>query len=939
MAIWNTAECSNLPLEPALVPDEEPLRFQELRSFLLDSPAYQWLVENARSSAILTERKGTIVDAIARKVDDTISSMRSPKSWRFQMFQINFNIHWDLPNFLMGQEYETTSEIAVEHAITVTGSGSNTQALSCMEYMRQTWPSSGREVLRMLQKALISPNLSYSSCLADGTELDISLRSPRVSVVARGGQAALTELCEQLAWLGAALQNSPVSSGVCLATPNITISKDAHPSNEVPSVTVQIAFTITPLPDHDLSTHLGGTCWHAMFRNPTVVNGFPILARHESEQGLELPLDLMSVLAEAHFATRYGTILLLKGLCTMLVPTRQTKNSVTWHFLLNEDGNRMPYYSFRERCPSWVGVDKVSMGFLEAGNVRHFVGWASHITRHLGTKDVKYEQIDWSGAKQCSPGLAIEQKLTISVSKILGGSMTAVRGNRDKPMYVKHSGYSIQIKQARKKYVVLYDTEAQRGWLIDGASALLHLVRTQTVQEPYGGQDSLFNPSKFKHPGIDQGPDAAENVLKDESNMQHVILREFSSYADETIDVPHHEAMSIVGEESDNVMNKRSENAPNSVEGRRAIYKTTCLRELVSQTWSTLELIFDHQTDVARTHTTTQLTNPFQTKLEGYEFMDIVSARTSLTRRAVELQSNGPTWIVLTRRIQAITLFGQHFGDMYKPTEDAAERICKLWQTVPQGHEYLAVPISLLKEIKQRSWEDGEIDASSPEIAKGLICSPSSDAFRTCEPCCKHSFIRVQQPCSSKPAEILARIAMDQKAPREVNPFVEINGALLFGKNSDLDVKKLEILSPPAVHKESSFHDSGIGPSLQFSSQASSSNTNPVTNPDTQPMRPWADSMGTSPSPLDQTRPKNTSGDRTKSLSLRQSDDDTTARRASLSQQALSPGPASVNKSTDVPFSDQAHSWRRSLVASLEKVATRIIPSWRKRAVTIAPRR
>jgi len=202
--------------------------------------------------------------------------------------------------------------------------------------------------------------------------------------VARGGQAALTELCEQLAWLGAALRTSPVSFGICITTPSIVASKDVHSSSPVPSITAQLGFTVTSSPDHGLSTDVDGSCWHAMFRNPVVVNGFPILARHENEQGLELPLDMMSILADAHFATRYDTTLVLKGLCTMLVPTRQTERSITWHFIFNEDGKRIPYYSFRERCPGWIGTDKVSTDLLEAGNVRNFVGWASNITRHLG---------------------------------------------------------------------------------------------------------------------------------------------------------------------------------------------------------------------------------------------------------------------------------------------------------------------------------------------------------------------------------------------------------------------------------------------------------------------------------------------------------------------------------------------------------------------------
>jgi hypothetical protein len=129
----------------------------------LDGPAYQWLLENARSSALLTERKGTIVEAIAHEIDTTLSSMRIQKSRCFQIFQASFEMDWDLPSFLRGQEYDTTLEIAVKHAITVIGSSSNAQVLTCENYMCQTWPSSGHNIVRVLQKALVSPNLSCSS--------------------------------------------------------------------------------------------------------------------------------------------------------------------------------------------------------------------------------------------------------------------------------------------------------------------------------------------------------------------------------------------------------------------------------------------------------------------------------------------------------------------------------------------------------------------------------------------------------------------------------------------------------------------------------------------------------------------------------------------------------------------------------------------------------
>jgi len=57
-------------------------------------------------------------------------------------------------------------------------------------------------------------------------------------------------------------------------------------------------------------------------------------------------------------------------------------------------------------------------------------------------------------------------------------------------------------------------------------------------------------------------------------------------------------------------------------------------------------------------------------------------------------------------------------------------------------------------------------------------------------------------------------VGWGENGPRKAEAFVEINGAVLFGESSVLDVEKLELLLPLAVHMEGSFYDSGVGLSL-----------------------------------------------------------------------------------------------------------------------------
>jgi hypothetical protein len=104
MARWHTTGPFDFLPEPEHVDQrlEEVQvhpRYKEVRSFLLDGPAYQWLLENVQSTALLTEREGTIIEAVQQQIDSTLSSMITPKSRQPQIFQAIFDIDWDLLSF------------------------------------------------------------------------------------------------------------------------------------------------------------------------------------------------------------------------------------------------------------------------------------------------------------------------------------------------------------------------------------------------------------------------------------------------------------------------------------------------------------------------------------------------------------------------------------------------------------------------------------------------------------------------------------------------------------------------------------------------------------------------------------------------------------------------------------------------------------------------
>jgi hypothetical protein len=105
MAFWNLEEPADLLPELAIddpSADEVLItpRYQEVREFLLGGSAYQWMLENVRAAARLTERKGTVVGAISKKINNALSSIRITSARQSQRFQADFDMSWDLPAFL-----------------------------------------------------------------------------------------------------------------------------------------------------------------------------------------------------------------------------------------------------------------------------------------------------------------------------------------------------------------------------------------------------------------------------------------------------------------------------------------------------------------------------------------------------------------------------------------------------------------------------------------------------------------------------------------------------------------------------------------------------------------------------------------------------------------------------------------------------------------------
>lgn len=189
---------------------------------------------------------------------------------------------------------------------------------------------------------------------------------------ALGTSDFIAEVGEQLSWLGAALRFSPRSAGVVRCTPYI---KATEPTGPGADFSIQFALDNG---NEDTPFATTGQCWHALFGNPVVVEGYPILRRPMRGTGLEIPLNMMSSLAKAPRVHNFLGRLSLKGFSTLLVPVERVDDTVLWHLYYREDGSRIPYFE----CGGEINECRLTLSQLMT--TRHILGWCSEARYQAG---------------------------------------------------------------------------------------------------------------------------------------------------------------------------------------------------------------------------------------------------------------------------------------------------------------------------------------------------------------------------------------------------------------------------------------------------------------------------------------------------------------------------------------------------------------------------
>src|SRR4051812_47563678 len=169
--------------------------------------------------------------------------------------------------------------------------------------------------------------------LPDNTTVGLRLENAFLEATIEGCADSVAEVVEQIGWLGAALRESE-DEKIMVCMPTINIHHPPLPGNTI--TRGSLGFCIRKIAD----TTTTGQCWHKLFRNPVIVEGYPITKRSTYRTGLEMPVSMMSILAEGSRLHQFLGKRLLKGFSTAVIPTKKLEDSILWHLYYTDDGSR-----------------------------------------------------------------------------------------------------------------------------------------------------------------------------------------------------------------------------------------------------------------------------------------------------------------------------------------------------------------------------------------------------------------------------------------------------------------------------------------------------------------------------------------------------------------------------------------------------------------------
>ena len=788
MALWNSADATdpNLPVAP---PDDsnfdlpEVPEFSEAKAFLQSHYGFTWASQRLKSLLLFHVPEAESMSFVRKTVMDNIESWQAGYLKSPPIVSTKFEMTWPVERFMATDAYLKDGQQTLGTTLILAGSLDDALALTCAEYVTMIWGSSGLAVLDELQVAIDRGRSLSGAFRYDGQRLFAEIRGTPLVVAAVG---------EQLACLNSVFCPLMDDKGIVELLPTIHNLDD-------------LTFEISSSRKAHATAIQGDAqsgCWHSLFKGHNLVSGYPLPPREHGEHGLEISLENMIHLTRANFATIYDGRLVLKGFSSLFAATASYDDSTVWHYvsapLQDVKPQRIRYSAIKKLCKldqTAVGLD---MSALD--KARHFVGWCldaeikagmlnylilmpillllSQLYRQCfspqetaiptylpaigGNDSVVYDTIGHSGCDKCPSGYALD-KVTINGGKFLMVGTTIGKAGHNKSVTTSDDKcYDELAYELSKENFVLFDVEARRGYLLDGALLVFHMAIKKLRSKPYTSQYSLLNLEDLQYPDFVESTAVVDEVgWHALANIANRSLKLFKNEAVKLTQSKHPEQKQENEQEHEQ---ERQQEVPEE----KAETSFTTFADLIKRLWAVLEQMIDTQDDMI-----SEIRLTARDKLEGYEFMDIIEGKRRIKPKKLHLGPSGWGWAEFTREIQAVTILGRGFGDLVKPLPSCSVR-CPRWQTLKRGKDYLAAPLCRLRSICMA--QNGDLSHNPIRLASNVYWHRP---YQMVGPCSGGS----GRHCCERVQELLPKHTVGIKSP--VQPFRPEwkKGWVIFGRN------------------------------------------------------------------------------------------------------------------------------------------------------------
>ncbi|UPK92375.1 hypothetical protein LCI18_003310 [Fusarium solani-melongenae] len=677
------------------------------------SDAYRWLLTKVLQHDRLSFGDEYSAARIGKSIRRELRVLGYPLKSRVRprpgMVTIVFKLNWNPVRFFRILGTDIPYEEALPKLLCLVGSWDEAQALTVADYMNQTWPESGQSLITLLQKLVSLPEgqeCSYETPQPLEGQRRRGLKSlsaiihpeSSFSLTAIGGLHFVSEIGEQLSWLASTLRPSITHGRVMSYIPRVRgIRLLPQFWERHRTASCEIGFEFAGTADPSLEA---GLCWGNLFCGPILVKGFPILKRSIPKTGLEMSLAEISTIIGSSQVVRWDQRIIMKGFNMLAVATLAAADIIVWHLLVSgEADERISYVDPRLDELDSGNLEGISLRMLETK--RHVVGWCAAATDLCGDALANHD-VKSSGLRK-PPGSIVIDRLYLEAGADVVGGVSMKINSKEQPFWLQRGkDYPSLLKWIGVQPIAFHDVSSRRTWLVDGASALLYLVRISLhldENDPDSTYDWVFNPTQLKDKwdGV-TGRQAALRTLKSWDNLDLNIY----------------------------VVDKRRGPTGGAPEVQYATFGTR-----VKEVLHSIELLIDRQSKTASQEgiRISQSLDP-RREIVGFDVLDAVTPLGPILPRVQHLKSWGHGWVDFMPLIGVTTIFGNGFCDLIRP--DQPQSLCQSWKSLPEGKDYMAASISTLQMLYEKRLLRMDPGLKEGEMAKKIIWASFSHPFRPC---------------------------------------------------------------------------------------------------------------------------------------------------------------------------------------------------------------